>query len=145
MTEIAAAEGIDLGAEASLFRRPETRDLVADLGLDPVFPSREHSSQVLSHGRLQPIPRATIMGVPGDPDTVAELLGPATARDRDRLVRVLAELGTVAAAFYTVAYVGFGLPLVLASLATSMPVAIPLAVLAALCALLTVQQYRARL
>lgn len=75
------AEGIDLGAEASLFRRPETRDLVADLGLDPVFPSREHSSQVLSHGRLQPIPRATIMGVPGDPDTVAELLGPeATAR-----------------------------------------------------------------
>lgn len=74
-------EGIDLGAEASLFRRPETRELVAALGLDPVFPSREHSSQVLSHGRLQPIPRATIMGVPGDPETVAELLGPeATAR-----------------------------------------------------------------
>lgn len=77
----AVTEGIDLGAEASLFRRPETRELVAALGLDPVFPSREHSSQVLSHGRLQPIPRATIMGVPGDPETVAELLGPeATAR-----------------------------------------------------------------
>lgn len=75
------AEGIDLGAEASLHRRPETRELIAELGLDPVHPSREHGSQVLSRGGLRPIPRETIMGVPADPDTVAGLLGPeATAR-----------------------------------------------------------------
>ena len=74
-------EGIDVGAEASLHRRLETRELIAELGLDPVFPSREHGSQVLSRGRLQPISRETIMGVPADPDAVAELLGPeATAR-----------------------------------------------------------------
>lgn len=92
------------------------------------------------------VPAVLLLAVPG-----AMLLGAggglALASGLARLPGVASEgrLGTVAAAFYTVAYVGFGLPLVLASLATSMPVAIPLAVLAALCALLTVQQYRARL
>lgn len=73
--------GLDLGAEASLVRRPETRELAAELGLDLEFPSPHHSSQVLAAGRLQAIPKRTIMGVPGDPEVVRDLLGDAaTAR-----------------------------------------------------------------
>ena len=49
------------------------------------------------------------------------------------------------AAFYTVAYVGFGFPLMLASLSLTIDVAVLLAVLAGLCALFAAQQSRARL
>ena len=38
--------GLDSGAEASLNRRPETKGLAAELGLEAVFPSTTHSSQV---------------------------------------------------------------------------------------------------
>ncbi|MGH3360885.1 MAG: hypothetical protein ACRDOM_00370, partial [Nocardioides sp.] len=54
-------------------------------------------------------------------------------------------LGTVAAGFYTVAYIGFGFPLLLASLSLAVDVAVLLAVLAGLCLLLAGQQARARL
>ncbi|MDN5552326.1 MAG: FAD-dependent oxidoreductase, partial [Brevibacterium sp.] len=49
--------GLDTGAEASLYRRPETKDLAAELGLDVEFPSTKHSSRVLSKGRLHAIPK----------------------------------------------------------------------------------------
>ncbi|MBM6592208.1 protoporphyrinogen oxidase [Brevibacterium sp. RIT 803] len=67
--------GLDTGAEASLYRRPETKDLAAELGLDLEFPQAAHSSRVLSKGRLHPIPKRTVMGVPGHAAEVRELLG----------------------------------------------------------------------
>jgi oxygen-dependent protoporphyrinogen oxidase len=71
--------GIDSGAEASLNRRPETKSLAAELGLDSVFPSTQHSSQVLSRGDLHPIPKRTIMGVPAEAAEVESLIGTEAA------------------------------------------------------------------
>lgn len=70
--------GLDTGAEASLHRRRETKDLAVELGLDAQFPSTAHSSRVLSSGGLHAIPKRTVMGVPGDPAEVRDLLGAAT-------------------------------------------------------------------
>ncbi|WP_209372491.1 protoporphyrinogen oxidase [Brevibacterium renqingii] len=67
--------GVDAGAEASLNRRSETRSLAAELGLDTVFPSTAHSSQVLNRGQLHRIPKATIMGVPASAAEVEPLIG----------------------------------------------------------------------
>lgn len=72
--------GLDSGAEASLNRRPETKGLAAELGLDTVHPSTAHSSQVLASGRLHPIPKRTVMGVPADAAEVAELIGENAAQ-----------------------------------------------------------------
>ncbi|WP_432788891.1 protoporphyrinogen oxidase [Brevibacterium sp. K11IcPPYGO002] len=71
--------GIDTGAEASLNRRPETKGLAAQLGLNPVFPSTQHSSQVLSRGSLHAIPKRTIMGVPAEASEVEALIGAEAA------------------------------------------------------------------
>lgn len=76
--------GLDTGAEASLYRRRETKDLAAELGLDVEFPSTAHSSRVLSNGGLHAIPKRTVMGVPGDAVEVRDLLGAAAA---DRVAR----------------------------------------------------------
>ncbi|TGD09859.1 protoporphyrinogen oxidase [Brevibacterium sp. S111] len=73
--------GIDSGAEASLNRRPETKGLARELGLDTVFPSTRHNSQVLNRGQLHAIPKRTIMGVPADAAEVESLIG-AEAADR---------------------------------------------------------------
>ncbi|WP_152348793.1 protoporphyrinogen oxidase [Brevibacterium sp. CFH 10365] len=75
----AVSVGIDTGAEASLNRRPETRGLAAELGLDTVFPSTRHSSQVLSRGSLHAIPKRTIMGVPAGAAEVESLIGTEAA------------------------------------------------------------------
>lgn len=71
--------GIDSGAEASLNRRPETKSLAAELGLASVFPSTQHSSQVLSRGDLHAIPKRTIMGVPAEAAEVESLIGTEAA------------------------------------------------------------------
>ncbi len=52
-------------------------------------------------------------------------------------------LGTVSAAFYATAYLGFGFPLLITALAEQVSVAPVLAALAVLCGLLAVQQRRA--
>ena len=54
-------------------------------------------------------------------------------------------LGTVSAGFYATAYLGFGFPLMITTLAEQVSVAPVLAVLAGLCGVLAVQQARARL
>ena len=54
-------------------------------------------------------------------------------------------LGTVSAGFYATAYIGFGFPLMIATLSEVVPVAAVLATLAVVCAALAVQQGRARL
>lgn len=77
----AAPGGADVGAEASLFLRPETTSLCAELGLDLEFPSREHSSQLYVHGTMHAMPKDTLMGVPSDPASLAGIL---TAAEVDR-------------------------------------------------------------
>lgn len=67
-------DGLDVGAEASLYRRPETRELCAELGLELEHPSREHSSRIYAHGELHPIPRRAVMGVPAEPESLRGLL-----------------------------------------------------------------------
>lgn len=84
------------------------------------------------------IPAACVLGAGG---------GLALTSGIARLPQVASEgrLGTVSAAFYAVAYLGFGLPVLLAALSAVLDVTLWLAVLAALCALLAAQQARARL
>jgi len=72
--------GLDAGAEASLNRRPETRELAAELGLQALFPSTAHSSQVLNGAALHPIPKRTIMGVPAEAAEVESLIGSEAAQ-----------------------------------------------------------------
>ncbi|MCT1689675.1 protoporphyrinogen oxidase [Brevibacterium sp. p3-SID960] len=69
-----APGGADVGAEASLFVRPETAELCAELGLDLEFPSREHSSQLFVRDVMHPMPTDTLMGVPSEPASLAGIL-----------------------------------------------------------------------
>ncbi|MGL5810613.1 MAG: FAD-dependent oxidoreductase [Nocardioides sp.] len=59
-----AGIGVDVGAEAMLFRRPEGAALLAELGLPPVHPTSAQP-RIWSRGELCPLPR-TMMGVPLD-------------------------------------------------------------------------------
>lgn len=70
-------EGADVGAEASLYVRPETRELAAELGLEVVYPDRTQSSQLYVHDSMHTMPARTLMGVPSDPDALAGILAPA--------------------------------------------------------------------
>ncbi|MGH3336247.1 MAG: hypothetical protein ACRDOZ_10545, partial [Nocardioides sp.] len=87
---------------------------------------------------LLAVPAAVVLGAGGG-------LALASGLSRLPLVASDGRLGTVSAAFYAMAYVGFGFPLLLAWLSLAVPVAVWLAVLALLCLTLTVQQARARL
>jgi len=79
--------GADDGAEASLHRRPETRALVAELGLDPVFPSRAHGSRLVTPDGLAPIPAGTLMGIPADPGSLRGILSDeGVGRVRDEVL-----------------------------------------------------------
>jgi len=87
---------------------------------------------------LLAVPSAVVLGAGG---------GLALAGGLARLPTIASEgrLGTVSAAFYACAYIGFGVPLLLAALATVADVAVWLTVLALACGALVVQQARARL
>lgn len=77
---------VDVGAEATLVRRPEAVDLVAELGLArQIRHPTAAPAQVWSRGRLHRLPRRTLMGVPAAP---AELAGLLTD---DEVGRALAE------------------------------------------------------
>ena len=67
----------DVGAEASLYARSETRELMQQLGLEPQYPSTEHKSQLLVNGQLTKIPAGTLMGVPGRHTDVSDVLSSA--------------------------------------------------------------------
>ena len=73
--EQVAGRRVDVGAEAVLARRPEALDLIDRAGLagDVVHPTGA-SAQVWSRGRLHPLPRRTLMGVPADPASLRGLL-----------------------------------------------------------------------
>lgn len=84
------------------------------------------------------VPAAVVLGAGG---------GLALASGISRLPALASDgrLGTVAAGFYTVAYIGFGFPLLIASLAAAVGVTVLFGLLALVCALLALQQGRARL
>lgn len=84
------------------------------------------------------IPASGVLGAGG---------GLALASGMSRLPALASEgrLGTVSAGFYATAYLGFGFPLMITTLAERVSVAPVLAVLAGLCAVLAIQQQRARL
>ncbi|HSF27136.1 MAG TPA: protoporphyrinogen oxidase [Actinomycetes bacterium] len=62
-----AGASVDEGAESLLVRRPEGLALARDLGLgdELVAPATLHAS-VVRRGRLHPLPRGQVMGVPAD-------------------------------------------------------------------------------
>ena len=66
---------LDVGAEALLARRPEAVDLLRELGLgDDVEHPVTSRAAIWSRGVLHPMPAATVMGVPGDPEALRGLL-----------------------------------------------------------------------
>ncbi|WP_017572578.1 protoporphyrinogen oxidase [Nocardiopsis halotolerans] len=79
-----AGVSVDAGAEAVLARRPEALDLFSELGLDDrVVHPGPGAAAVYSRGRVRPLPKGQLMGVPGDLRALARsgVLSPAgTAR-----------------------------------------------------------------
>jgi oxygen-dependent protoporphyrinogen oxidase len=71
---------VDLGAEAMLARRPEAVRLARDVGIgDQLEPPATARAALWTRGRLRPMPRGHIMGVPGDlgPLSASGVLSPA--------------------------------------------------------------------
>lgn len=73
-----AGVSVDVGAESVLARRPEAMALIEEVGLGPevVHPGLVGAS-IVSRGRRWPMPGATVMGIPADPDSVRGLLSDA--------------------------------------------------------------------
>ena len=86
---------------------------------------------------LVSVPAAVLLGAGGG-------LALASSLARLPVIASPGRLGTVSAAFYGVAYVGFGMPLLMARGALVVDISVVLAVVAGLCAALAVQQARAR-
>ncbi|MFH8366662.1 protoporphyrinogen oxidase [Streptomyces sp. NPDC018031] len=83
-----AGTPVDLGAESMLARRPEAVELARAVGLaDRLQPPATTSSGVWSHGRLRPMPKGHVMGVPGDPAALA----PSGVLSAEGLDRIAAE------------------------------------------------------
>ncbi|WP_392542231.1 protoporphyrinogen oxidase [Oryzobacter telluris] len=81
--EDVAGHRVDVGAESLLAVRPEAVDLVERVGggADLTTPATT-SASIWSRGSLHPLPRATLMGVPTDPDGARGVL---TDGEVDRL------------------------------------------------------------
>ena len=73
--EFVAGHLVDVGAEAMLAVRPEALDLAGRVGAagDVVAPSTT-SASVWTRGALRALPRATLMGVPTDPESARGVL-----------------------------------------------------------------------
>ena len=110
VSEIAGIE-VDEGAEALLARRPEGTELISALGLagQLVSPGTTGAS-IWSRGRLRPLPKRQLMGVPADLDELEGsgiLSPPGLARARDDLrLPATARDGDVAVAGYVGARFG---------------------------------------
>lgn len=84
--EAVAGHQVDVGAEAMLAVRPEGIDLVRGIGLgERLVAPATTAAQVWSRGRLWALPRASLMGIPGDPRAAAGILSD------DEIGRALAE------------------------------------------------------
>ena len=73
--EPVAGHLVDVGAESVLAVRPEAVDLAQRVGAadDLVTPATTAAS-VWTRGALRPLPRATLMGVPTDPESARGIL-----------------------------------------------------------------------
>ncbi|RII17713.1 Protoporphyrinogen oxidase [Streptomyces sp. YIM 130001] len=68
---------IDLGAESMLARRPEAVGLAREVGLaDALQAPATASASLWTRGALRPMPKGHVMGVPGDPEVLADVLSP---------------------------------------------------------------------
>ncbi|MFI8007545.1 protoporphyrinogen oxidase [Streptomyces sp. NPDC086010] len=77
MTGEIADTRVDLGAESMLARRPEAVGLAVAAGLgDRLQPPATATASVWTRGALRPMPKGHVMGVPGDPAALGELLSP---------------------------------------------------------------------
>ncbi|MEE1772909.1 protoporphyrinogen oxidase [Streptomyces sp. JV185] len=88
MTGEIAGTRVDLGAESMLARRPEAVGLARDVGLgDRLQPPATATASVWTRDALRPMPKGHVMGVPGDPAALGELLSPEglarIAQERD--------------------------------------------------------------
>lgn len=65
----------DEGAESLLNRRPEAVELAREVGMsgDIVYPASVGAG-LWSRGAIRPLPTGTVMGVPGDPSQLAQVL-----------------------------------------------------------------------
>ncbi|MFL1428513.1 MULTISPECIES: protoporphyrinogen oxidase [unclassified Nocardiopsis] len=86
-----AGVSVDAGAESVLARRPEALALIEELGLgDRLVHPGPGAAAVYSRGRVRPLPKGQLMGVPGDLGALARsgVLSPwGTARAALDLVR----------------------------------------------------------
>lgn len=73
--EPVAGHLVDVGAESVLALRPEAVDLANRVGAtDDLVTPATTSASVWTRGALRPLPRATLMGVPTDPDSTRGIL-----------------------------------------------------------------------
>ena len=73
--ETVAGHPVDVGAESVLAVRPEGTDLIRRVGGgDALVAPATTSASIWSRGALRPLPRATLMGVPTDPDSARGVL-----------------------------------------------------------------------
>ncbi|RFU84109.1 protoporphyrinogen oxidase [Streptomyces triticagri] len=76
---------VDLGAESMLARRPEAVGLAREVGLaDALQPPATATASLWTRGALRPMPKGHVMGVPGDPAVLADVLSP---EGLDRIAR----------------------------------------------------------
>ncbi|WP_405900492.1 protoporphyrinogen oxidase [Streptomyces sp. NBC_00727] len=88
MTGEIAGVQVDLGAESMLARRPEAVGLARAVGLgDRLQPPATATAALWTRDALRPMPKGHVMGVPGDPSVLGEVLSPEglarIARDRE--------------------------------------------------------------
>ncbi|MFI6605218.1 MULTISPECIES: protoporphyrinogen oxidase [unclassified Streptomyces] len=88
MTGEVAGVQVDLGAESMLARRPEAVALARAVGLgDRLQPPATATASLWTRDALRPMPKGHVMGVPGDPSVLGEVLSPEglarIAQERD--------------------------------------------------------------
>ncbi|NED16003.1 protoporphyrinogen oxidase [Streptomyces sp. SID9124] len=77
MTGEVAGVRVDLGAESMLARRPEAVGLARAVGLgDRLQPPATATAALWTRDALRPMPKGHVMGVPGDPSVLGEVLSP---------------------------------------------------------------------
>ena len=75
MTGEIAGTGVDLGAESMLATRPEAVDLAHAVGLgDRLQPPATTAASVWTRDALRPMPKGHVMGVPGDPAALGDVI-----------------------------------------------------------------------
>ncbi|MGW3166699.1 protoporphyrinogen oxidase [Streptomyces sp. NPDC001142] len=88
MTGEIAGTQVDLGAESMLATRPEAVELARAVGLgDRLRPPATTAASVWTRDALRPMPKGHVMGVPGDPAALGDVISPEglarVAEERD--------------------------------------------------------------